>query len=113
MRRLIEVALFTDDVPRLVAFYEGLLEAAPTQSSPSRAVFELGDVHLLIHVRMAEEPDFPPFEDHVAFAAHDVDAAAGRLPEEEVLLGPRDYDWGRSAYLTDPDGRMVELHRPE
>jgi len=21
----------------------------------------------------------------------------------------KDYDWGRSAYLTDPDGRLVEL----
>jgi catechol 2,3-dioxygenase-like lactoylglutathione lyase family enzyme len=26
-----------------------------------------------------------------------------------LLLEPRDYSWGRSAYLRDPDGRLVEL----
>jgi catechol 2,3-dioxygenase-like lactoylglutathione lyase family enzyme len=25
------------------------------------------------------------------------------------LVEPRDYPWGRSAYLRDPDGRLVEL----
>jgi hypothetical protein len=33
-----------------------------------------------------------------------VDAEAARLGTEA-----KDYDWGRSAYLTDPDGRLVEL----
>jgi catechol 2,3-dioxygenase-like lactoylglutathione lyase family enzyme len=26
-----------------------------------------------------------------------------------LLVEPRDYPWGRSAYLRDPDGRLVEL----
>jgi len=26
-----------------------------------------------------------------------------------LLFEPRDYPWGRSAYLRDPDGRLVEL----
>jgi catechol 2,3-dioxygenase-like lactoylglutathione lyase family enzyme len=27
----------------------------------------------------------------------------------ELLIEPREYAWGRSAYLRDPDGRLVEL----
>ena len=27
----------------------------------------------------------------------------------DLLVEPRDYPWGRSAYLRDPDGRLVEL----
>jgi catechol 2,3-dioxygenase-like lactoylglutathione lyase family enzyme len=26
-----------------------------------------------------------------------------------LRVEPRDYPWGRSAYLRDPDGRLVEL----
>ena len=25
------------------------------------------------------------------------------------VIGPKVYDWGRSAYVRDPDGRIVEL----
>jgi catechol 2,3-dioxygenase-like lactoylglutathione lyase family enzyme len=41
----------------------------------------------------------------------DVDRACDELRAErlEVVVAPRDYPWGRSAYLRDPDGRMVEL----
>ena len=57
MRRVVEIALFTEDAGRMIAFYEQLLEALPLQR----------------------------------------------------------WDGGarRSAYLEDPDGRMLELHRAE
>ena len=29
--------------------------------------------------------------------------------DDVVLVEPRAYPWGRSAYLRDPDGRLVEL----
>lgn len=29
------------------------------------------------------------------------------------VKGPTQFPWGRSAYLYDPDGRMVELHGPD
>ena len=32
-------------------------------------------------------------------------------PDRLVLDGPRDLPWGRSAYVRDPDGRLVELRR--
>jgi predicted enzyme related to lactoylglutathione lyase len=45
----------------------------------------------------------------VAFAL-DQDAAAERARSAGVeVVGPKDFYWGRSAYLRDPDGRAVEL----
>ncbi len=40
----------------------------------------------------------------------DVDAAgrALRALGYAFAVEPRDYPWGRSAYLRDPDGRLVE-----
>ena len=53
----------------------------------------------------------PPNEDHFALGVSDLDAAAAELAADGLtfLVEPRDYDWGRSAYLRDPDGRLVEL----
>ena len=43
--------------------------------------------------------------------ADDVDASCDALRRTGLtfLVEPRDYPWGRSAYLRDPDGRLVEL----
>ena len=46
----------------------------------------------------------PPNVDHVAFRVSDLESDAARLGAEAD-----DYPWGRSAYLRDPDGRLVEL----
>lgn len=55
--------------------------------------------------------DGPPNEDHFAVGVTGLDAACEELRERGVgfLVEPRDYPWGRSAYLRDPDGRLVEL----
>jgi catechol 2,3-dioxygenase-like lactoylglutathione lyase family enzyme len=101
---LAEIALFTDDPGRLVEFYESVLGRPPDSRWPEGATFEIGAVTLLIHVRGEPEEGMPPNQDHVALRVEDVDAEAARLGTEA-----RDYDWGRSAYLRDPDGRLVEL----
>jgi catechol 2,3-dioxygenase-like lactoylglutathione lyase family enzyme len=53
----------------------------------------------------------PPNEDHVAVGVADLDAACAALEEAglTLLLERRDFPWGRSAYLRDSDGRLVEL----
>lgn len=110
MRRIAEIALFTDDPDRLIEFYERVLEGEPAERWPGGAIFDLGGAILLIHVTDGG----PTNRDHFALAAPDVDEAAERLRAAGIDIdGPNDYDWGRSAYLTDPNGRMVELHRPE
>jgi catechol 2,3-dioxygenase-like lactoylglutathione lyase family enzyme len=47
----------------------------------------------------------------VAFGVADVDAAHDELVAQgfESEFGPADYDWGRAAYLRDPDGHLIEL----
>ena len=99
-----EIALFTDNVDALVDFYRGVLGREPTASWPGGATFDLDGVTVLIHVRGEPEEGMPPNVDHFAFRVEDLDSLAARLGTEA-----KDYDWGRSAYLTDPDGRLVEL----
>lgn len=117
LKKLIEIALFTPDVKRTVEFYRKLLGANPTYVSNESAEFELGEAKLFIHVKDESdenlEPDFPPGVDHVAFAVDDVDKACQELKSHGLKpeYGPRDYYWGRSAYLRDPGGRLVELHK--
>jgi predicted enzyme related to lactoylglutathione lyase len=101
---LAEIALFTEDVERLVEFYGRVLDRAPDSNWSGGATFELDGVTLLIHVATREEAGAPANRDHFALRVDDVDAEAARLGTEA-----RDYDWGRSAYLVDSDGRMLEL----
>ncbi len=103
---LSKIALFTDDAETLVAFYRRVLGQEPASSWPGGATFDLEGVTLLIHVRGEPQDGMPPNEDHFALRVRDVDEEAARLSTEA-----KDYDWGRSAYLTDPDGRLVELAR--
>jgi predicted enzyme related to lactoylglutathione lyase len=109
--RPVEIALFTDDVGSARGFYEELLVTPPEAEWPGGAVFAAGDLKLLIHRRAGAMPDGPPNEDHVAFAVEDLDHSCEKLRNRgvELLLEPRDYPWGRSAYLRDSDGRLVEL----
>lgn len=101
---LAEIALFTDDVEQLVGFYRSLLRREPTATWPGGATFDLDGVTLLVHERGEPADGMPPNVDHYAIRVADVDVDAARLGAEA-----RDYPWGRSAYLRDPDGRLVEL----
>jgi catechol 2,3-dioxygenase-like lactoylglutathione lyase family enzyme len=111
MSRVGEIALFTDDVASVSAFYRELLGAAPVSGWPGGALFAAGDASLLVHERAAAIEDGPPNEDHWALVVDDLDGTCDALRGHGVvfLVEPRDYPWGRSAYLRDPDGRLVEL----
>jgi catechol 2,3-dioxygenase-like lactoylglutathione lyase family enzyme len=111
VRSLAEIALFTDDVEGTSAFYRDLVGAEPVAAWPGGALFAVGDAKLLVHERGAAMDDGPPNEDHVALAVDDLDAACATLVASgcSFLVEAREYRWGRSAYLRDPDGRLVEL----
>ena len=106
-----EVAFFTEDVAGLTAFYERLLGRPPESRSDSHASFDLGGTTLLIHLGGdGDEHEGAPNADHVAIAL-DQDAAAERACAGGAeVVGPKDFYWGRSAYLRDPDGRVIELN---
>jgi catechol-2,3-dioxygenase len=111
--KVVEIAFFTDDVARLAAFYEQLLGRAPDSRSEASASFDLGGTTLFIHVAGGEAPGGAPNADHIAFAL-DQDQAAERARAAEVdVIGPDDFYWGRSAYVRDPDGRVIELQAEE
>ena len=54
-----------------------------------------------------------PCENHVAFAVADVDQTVAELESRSLTVefSPPNYDWGRSAYLRDPEGRLVEIQQ--
>jgi catechol 2,3-dioxygenase-like lactoylglutathione lyase family enzyme len=108
---LVEVALFTDDVAAARAFYRDLVGADPIAEWAGAAIFSAGGAKILVHARGAAMTNGPPDEDHVALSVAALDDMCQSLQARgvEFLAGPRDYPWGRSAYLRDPDGRLVEL----
>jgi catechol-2,3-dioxygenase len=109
MARVAEVALFTEDVAGLTAFYEGLLGRPPESRSDSHASFDLGGTTLFIHVGGGEAPGGAPNADHVAIALDQDDAAERARAGGAEVVGTQEFYWGRSAYLRDPDGRVIEL----
>lgn len=112
MRRLREITRFVADVPAAVRFYQDVLQSQPAHSESEIAIFEMSGVTLLLHERYEPGPhDLSP-EDHVAFAVDDLEAAVAGMAAQghRVAEPPRTYPWGRSAYLRDPDGRLVEFH---
>ena len=66
MKSLTEVALFTDDVAGVSAFYRGLLGTEPVAEWPGGTLFSVGEGKLLVHERAAALLDGPPNEDHFA-----------------------------------------------
>lgn len=112
MTAVVEIALFTEDVEGARRFYELLLASSPDAEWPGGAIYSAGELKLLVHERSpGTEEGSPPNEDHVALAVSDLDALWGDLAARglDVLVPPRSFPWGRSAYLRDPDGRLVEL----
>jgi len=109
--QLAEIAHFTDDVAAMRAFYAGLLGCEPVAESPGMAIFTVGETRIFIHATYAPgEGDLPP-EDHTALEVPDVDGECDRLSRAGLTVDvpPNDYYWGRSAYLHDPDGHLIEL----
>ena len=108
---LVQLTFFSDDVPSTTAFYERLYGTDPVHTDTSIAIFDLDGVDVLIHETYDSEPDGLPPEDHAEYAVDDVDEEFATLVDDgvEPVREPADYEWGRAAYLRDPDGRIVEL----
>lgn len=110
--RLKEVARFTRR-PRAVAeFYAGVLGQPLTDAGQDVYKFDVAGINLIVHPADGRPPapGWPDDVDHIAFEVEDLDAECERLAAAGYAVkGPTLFPWGRSAYLYDPDGRMVEL----
>jgi catechol 2,3-dioxygenase-like lactoylglutathione lyase family enzyme len=109
--KLVELAYFTNNVEGMSDFYRRLLGGEPIASSDDIAIFMSGDTKIFIHKKYpASDGELPP-ENHTAFAVDDVDATCAALMQQGVTLEvpPKEYYWGRSAYLRNPDGYLIEI----
>jgi catechol 2,3-dioxygenase-like lactoylglutathione lyase family enzyme len=109
--KLIELAYFTENVQAMADFYRTLFGAEPVAQSDDMAIFMFGETKIFIHKSYPPSEGDLPARDHVAFAVEDVDAACASLTQAGLTLEipPKDYYWGRSAYLRDPDGHQIEI----
>lgn len=109
--KIIEIARFVDDVPTAIEFYRLLLGVEPSYSNDSLATFDSNGVTVLVHIRYEPGPRDLPCEDHIAFGVDDVDQTVAALERQGLMVEypPRDYDWGRSAYLREPAGSLIEI----
>ena len=125
--RVIETALYVDDLPRAKEFYARHLDLSQLFCDERLCAFAIGDSVFLLFVRgagasPARTPGgtIPPHDGHgplhVAFAIDksDLEAWEHRLHHAGIELESR-VDWprgGQSIYFRDPDGHLLELATP-
>jgi catechol 2,3-dioxygenase-like lactoylglutathione lyase family enzyme len=109
--KLIELAYFTENVQQMEDFYRSLLGTEPVARSDDMVIFMTGQTKIFIHRKYVPAEGELPADNHIAFAVDDVDVTCETLTQQGLTLEvpPKDYYWGRSAYLRDPDGHMVEI----
>ncbi|MBE0684536.1 MAG: VOC family protein [Anaerolineaceae bacterium] len=112
--KLEEIAIFTDQVKATTAFYLTLGGKIVYQNE-GMAIVAFDNVKMLIHARYEPGENDLPCENHIAFGTPNVDEEIKRLTSQGVTIDyePENYDWGRSAYLRDPNGMLVELAQLE
>jgi catechol 2,3-dioxygenase-like lactoylglutathione lyase family enzyme len=127
LERVLETALYVDDLDRAAAFYAELFELAPLYADERLRAFAVGSSALLLFRRGASLETMtmpggtiPPHDGsgplHVAFAiaADELAPWEERLRDRGVAVEGRT-DWprgGRSIYFRDPDGHLLELATP-
>jgi catechol 2,3-dioxygenase-like lactoylglutathione lyase family enzyme len=128
IRRVVETALYVDDMERAVAFYRDVLGMRPMGIGARLTPMDAGEGTVLLLFRRgatvagSEFPGgrIPPHDGagpiHVAFgvAMDELERWEARLAGLGVEVESRVH-WergGRSLYLRDPDGHSVELVTP-
>ena len=111
MAKLAEIAYFVDDIPGMTDFYRRLLGSEPVAQSEKMAIFLLGETRLFLHYIYQPTKDELSPENHIAFSVANLDETCSQLEAVGLVLEipPASYYWGRSAYLRDPGGQLIEL----
>lgn len=112
MLHLSEIARFVESVEASVQWYAAVLGLKPSLRSEYMAEFDLDGVILRLHPMYEPKPGELPPENHIAFTVEKLDNSCEQLRKAGVAIEvpPQEFPWGRSAYLRDPDGNVVELH---
>jgi catechol 2,3-dioxygenase-like lactoylglutathione lyase family enzyme len=127
--RIVETALYCDDLSRSRAFYVDILGGEPLLDSARLLAVSVGGVSVLLLFQRGATSEplptaggvVPPHGgagiQHVAFAVSDrnqLDAWVARLQKRGVGIESR-VRWprgGESVYVRDPDGHSIELITP-
>ena len=126
--RVLETALYVDDLERAAAFYEQVLGLASVSKDSRFHAYDVGGTSILLLFKRGSTLEtvhlpggtIPPHDGHgpihMAFAvgAGDLPAWERRLAEQSVPIEGRT-DWprgGHSIYFRDPDGHLLELVTP-
>ena len=126
-RRILETALYCEDLPSSAAFYESLLDAKPMLSGDRLVALDAGQQTVLLLFQRGNSGALETSGGlvpghggsgpvHLAFAVDAVDLPAweARLTQLAIPIESR-VRWergGSSLYFRDPDGRSVELATP-
>lgn len=127
-RRVLETAVYCDDLARTVEFYKALLALEPMTATERIVSFDVGEgtILLLCQRGVSDQPfhgsggmvpgHVSTGPAHFAFAIDRADLSTWieRLNTLGIPVESR-VDWplgGHSIYFRDPDGRSVELATP-
>ena len=120
--RLANVCLITNNVKRLVDFYEPILEAKAKWSGEDYAEFRTSIGVLAVYAAEAQEKYIPGSAQAaenrsviLEFSVVDVDQEYKRLQSlvKVWVKPPTTQPWGtRSTYFRDPDGNLVDFFTP-
>ena len=127
IHRILETALYCDDLARTASFYQTLIGVEPMLSGDRLVALDAGGATVLLLFKRGnsgplETPGgLVPGHDgsgpvHVAFAidADELEGWEARLAQLGIAVETR-VRWnagGTSVYFRDPDGRSVELATP-
>jgi catechol-2,3-dioxygenase len=126
--RVLETALYVEDLGSAGRFYEEVLGLTALTSDTRLRAYDVGGKSVLLLFQRGGTLEtvhlpggtIPPHDGagpiHLAFAVSDADLGAweDRLAQEGVPIEGRT-DWprgGRSVYFRDPDGHLLELATP-
>jgi catechol 2,3-dioxygenase-like lactoylglutathione lyase family enzyme len=120
--RLMHTCLITDNVNRLVQFYEPILRLTAQRSGEDYAELQTGVGVLAVFSAAAQQRYIPSSTDAarnrsaiLEFEVADVDAEYARLQSlvKTWVKPPTTQPWGtRSIYFRDPDGNLVDFYAP-
>jgi catechol 2,3-dioxygenase-like lactoylglutathione lyase family enzyme len=123
MPSLVNTCLITDNVDRLVQFYDSILLVKAQRSGKDYAEFHTGVGVLAIFSAAAQEKYIPGSAKAarnksviLEFSVVDVDREYARLQGivKTWVKPPTTQPWGtRSIYFRDPDGNLVDLYTPQ
>ncbi len=117
---LVSFRVITDDVDRLLAFYERATGIAATRLTPDFAELDTRGARLVVAHARTMGPLTAALDAAanrsaiVEFLVDDPDAILAMLGDEtEIVLPPTTMPWGnRSLLVRDPDGTLVNFFAP-